>query len=445
MAATIPADLQDALHRYCASDPEKFGLYLSFCNTAGGGMSAFRSLIGLLRREVSSKVPFLRPAPGRLRGARVLFDATLGDKHAALWVPLALGLMDRGIPVGLALADRGLPADVAPRFPATGAPERLIVSEAAPAGRHNRSSNSLPPLRGTALLNARMLLRYASRMREAWSTILLGSPVTTVVTTSPSSPWSAAMVGAANDLGLKSVFLMQGFPSGVWGFPSCTTAVTWSPLGERVLREHGWGERAIIVACSPVVPDPGERAKLQQQGRARLEIPQEGRVILFLGQKSQDQAFAFDGYIESCRFIGSALAKMVGQGCHIVLRPHYGEGTGETAAVIRGAGVSSLIVSHDASLWEDLLAADVAVSLHSAALEEAWMAGVPIVQAVRPGTLPLLDFSVLRAHLAQGSDELVRILSMLLDPSEERRYGPESCGALRLADLLDKLAEEAHE
>ena len=79
----------------------------------------------------------------------------------------------------------------------------------------------------------------------------------------------------------------------------------------------------------------------------------------------------------------------------------------ETESILRGETGRSITVTHGTSLYEDIAAADVVLSMHSTALEEAYLAGRPVIQ-VRVEGFPLtVDFRTVDAPLARTPEALV--------------------------------------
>ncbi len=87
------------------------------------------------------------------------------------------------------------------------------------------------PWSGTFGLSFRLLRRYSRRLVSNWSSMLTNSPIEAVVTTTPFSLWSAAMVCAARTQGIHAIYVTQGLVSNVFASPSCDSAIVWSPYG----------------------------------------------------------------------------------------------------------------------------------------------------------------------------------------------------------------------
>jgi hypothetical protein len=246
-----------------------------------------------------------------------------------------------------------------------------------------------------------------------WMSILRQSSVRIILTTYPASNWTNALLYASRQLGIHCVYMQQGLPASWLSIlPNCTAAVVWSHLGSATLRANGFSDRPVIIARNPSIPEPEIVATLRTRRRKELGLAAGDLCVLVLGQKSVDQVFVGKGYRETCNLVGRGLAIAVRSGRVIpFLRPHYGDLTGETERALRQHELPILLMSKDSPLQEDIAAADVVLSMHSTAMEEAYLMGRPLVQTVADGVEPVLDFGLLGAPLVRSSVELARCLA----------------------------------
>lgn len=408
---------KEEIKTYCMAEPHRYGLFLPACNMAASTrIQEARMVLGLIRRELSAAVLPKGRYVGQPSQARILFDASCGGFHAALWLPTAIRLMELGIPVGFAYPRGRIPAELIYFDTENGKRGYELLPLPEIAGKTDRPAEGIwprddIPWSGMFGMSFRLLAHYNRRLIATWATILNGSPVEAVVTTIPFGSWSAAMVYAARKQGTHAIYVVQGLPSDIFASPCCDSAIVWSPLGDQLLRRGGLDGQAIHVAANPTLPSLSEHLRLRQEGRRHRGVANADIVVLILGQKSEDQVFKVAGYPETVGIIGAGLNAVCRKEDTVVaLRPHYNETSPETEGILKGKGLKNLAVWREAPLQEDLACADLVVGMHSTAMEEAFLAGKPVIQVYAGHAEPEVDFRVLGCPLARSAKELAGLV-----------------------------------
>ena len=412
--------LLDELVKYCRSNPRYYGMILPAFRIAVSRKNMVRSVASLTRRELLSHSANELDRVQELT-SNVLVDASLGTIHAALWLPVAHTLAQSGVKVGLTSSHNHLPLDLDGRqelrdkswfefipMPVTGMwnpGERLPPLREYIAGL---------PWRGIFGLAIALMQKWTDRMIHAWASILSTSSVKVFVTTEPYSCPVNALVYAARNLGIKTVLMQQGFPDGgAWRVPACDIAVVWTRLDMTLLRQNGWLDTRILIANNPGLPDPGTLREQRSKRRKELGLQELDFCVLFLGQVSLERdMFPVPGYLETCEMLGRGL-KLAMQSTSLIplLRPHPTDTKRETERVLGCTNLPVLAVSHGASLLDDLAAADVVISMNSAALEEAHLVGRPTLQIIASGFSRGVDFSIIGTPVARTAEELASLLT----------------------------------
>ena len=415
---TISEVTRKEILEFCRGSPRHHGLYLTLCNVSVGRLRQARLIVGLARRRVTMKVAPVA-ATSCLGTTELIVDASQEGKHAALWYPVALDLAERGVKVGLVTSSRASPVD--PRqqreldkSPCVGYlvfPDRWTPSDH-PSG--DGIKGRMPTSLSGGLLGAaaELLLRYAESLADAGESLLSRTRARAVVSTTPYSLWSHALLLAARRLGIRTVCMQQGLPTlDCWTLPVCDTAIVWSQLGNQLLSQRGWVPEQVVVSRNPAIPTAETALALRHSRRRTLGLADNDFCVLFLGQVSSDMTFRVAGYIETCRMVGLGLSYAKrSRPVVVLLRPHYRDKRRETERALR-KDVPSIAVSQRTRLYDDIAAADVVISMYSTAMEEAYLMGRPIVQAVAEGCELGYDFRLLGAPLVRSSAELARCLT----------------------------------
>jgi hypothetical protein len=204
--------------------------------------------------------------------------------------------------------------------------------------------------------------------------------------------------------------LAQGVPVLAWQFPICDIAVVWSKLGAASLLEHGWQDKYIL-AKNPSIPSAKVLQDARSARRRQLGFQETDFCVLFLGQILADGTILIPGYRETCETVGEGVSFAM-KTSHLVfmLRPHYSEKTSDTEQILHESGLDSIVVSYEKSLAMDIAAADLVISMHSGALEEAYLMGKPIVQVVSLDFPLPLDFRHIDAPLVRTPQDLANLL-----------------------------------
>lgn len=404
------------IERWCHENAQYYGLFVPMCQMASSFLVRARYTGGLLRVGPVGSA-FARTGPSRMiKEATVLFDASLGGYHSALWLPVAESLLSRRIRLGFVYQGSRLPAaltELESNYENGGwgafcLPDSALWST---GPKVSFPPNELVPWKGSFGMSVRILVYHSRVLAAAWRAILERSEVQVVVTTLPFSPWHSGLVLAASDLGISTVYLMPALPSAAWGFPICDTAVVWSPLGKKALQELGWGEKEILTAGNPTIPLPNQCRALRKVARAQRGLAEREFLILVIGQPSCDRGFVVDRYAETWAAVGKGLGTICNENeVQVALRPHHSDGKAETEGFLRSRGLGKLVVWREAPLLEDLACADLVVGMHSTAMEEAFLAGKPVVQVYAGDAEPEVDFRILGCPLARNAEELAEIV-----------------------------------
>lgn len=442
--------LIEELEGFCLANPRYIGLFKSASNVAGRPFSQLRSMAGLVRREVGARFrrPLLPPSQSK---SRVLVDAISGAPHIGLWLPIARDLVREGHSVCLAHMYARFEENIVKEAPELGDRtwyELVRVSEGSGPrsgwGRQRgRWKGGTLPWRGLFGAMVKMQMRCTDRLIGAFEEVLLACAARAVVTAHPLVEWSSALLAAARRVGVTSFWVQEGLPGiGIWRDQMCDYAIVWSELGKAALRRHGWPDEKVLIGRCPSIPDQDLMQEGRKVRRAALGVSAKEVCVLYLGQKGFDQAFEVKGYYETVHIT----AKGTAEACESmdlvpVFRGHPGESTGETLSIFESYRIPGLLVSCGSSLMDDVAAADVVVSMHSSAMEKAYLAGRPIVQVLATGVAPAADFSVLGAQCVETASELRDVLVGVdwIRTGDRRGTAHPSAGAL----IADRLSEAA--
>jgi hypothetical protein len=440
----IGLDAAAELAAYYTTRPRFFGLFLTACNLRVNRLAALRCAIGATRRSVLMRaaVPF---DAGLRISAQVLVDAPTGAKHAALLLPIAAELTEKGVSVAMVYHGRRSLEVIRSRFGGRdSSPFELVgLPDTAPRQfRHQLPSvtayrRSLP---WQGLFGHAMALceRDSDGCASMWKAVLRRSSVRMVVTTYPHTSWTNALLYAGRELGIQCVHVQQGLQQGYLAkMPNCTAAVVWSRIGSAYLEKDGFLGRPIIIARNPSTPKPEVTETLRKKRRSDLGLAKDDVCALVLGQVSTEHLDFGDGYHRTCELIGQGLSIAARSGRVVpFLRPHHRDLAGETDGVLRQYGLSKLLRSESASLQEDIAAADVVLGMDTTAMEEAYLMGRPAVQAVAEGVVHVYDFGLLGIPVVRSPEELARRLmnrgwiAERHEPPVLRSVAEEVCGLL---------------
>ena len=432
------------LAAYYTTKPRLFGLFLTACNLRFDRLASLRDVMESTRRSVLMGAAV--PVDAGLRiSARVLVDAPQGPRHAALLLPIAAELADKGISVAMAYHGRRSLEVIRSRFGGRdSSPFELVgLPDTAPRQFLRRLPSvtayrrSLP---WQGLFGHAMALceRDSDGCVRMWKAVLRRSRVRMVVTTYPYTSWTNALLYAGRELGIQCVSVQQGLQQGyVAKMPNCTAAVVWSRIGSTYLGKDGFHGRPIIIARNPSTPRPEVTEVFRKKRRSDLGLAADDVCVLLLGQVSTEHLDFGDGYHRTCELVGQGLSIAVRSGRVVpFLRPHYRDRAGETDGVLRQYGLSTMLRSESASLQEDIAAADVVLGMDTTAMEEAYLMGRPAVQAVAEGVVHVYDFGLLGIPVVRSPEELARRLTNrgwiaeLHQPPVLRSVAEEICGLL---------------
>lgn len=402
----------DEIRDYCLHNEAAAGSFLELCGAAPSVSAQLRLAAGSTRRLLSNAGPS-RSSASHQR-ATVIAHIRPGDRHAVVWLPIVRDLLRAGLSVGCTDGLdrwRGAPEQREPSDhplsvarisePRGGGSRRSLVARAL------RTWATAVPWRGAFGASAALAIAHTEALTAAWTAELRRLGTSVVVTTAPYSSDGHPLLLAARGLGISTVCIQVGLANNiVWPLVVCEGAVVWSALGEQELRRSGWGSARIQTAACPTIPSPLELRELRETRRRQLGVGPHSRCVLFIGQRTADQGFVVRGYRETVAMVAEAFGLAGDSGVVPLIRPHVSDAQGETESLLAKAGLRSAVISRNASLFADIAAADLAVSMHSAALEEAFLAGVPIVQAVPAGFPPVLDFGCIGARLARTPRQL---------------------------------------
>lgn len=398
----------DAIKEFCSEDRDKYGLFLPLINIAGNYRAQVRTWLGLTFKELHAK-QFFWSRDTDTTQPLVIIDAWQGNRHAAIWFPVARKLMEANINVGFVSPNDSFPSDVlADKSIAT----FLRTEITNPATARFRQTPQPHPIPWGGLFG-RVVKKYLylHHLRvAAWQTFFQQRRVRLLLTTLPCFPWINSLIRACGQHNIQTVSMCQGIPSAVWGFPSTDLALVWSRLGESALQNHGWNDRTIIIAKNPSIPSAEELAILRSSGRKRLGLDDKDYCLLIIGQLSSDQVFQVKGYHATCAIIARGVAQVADPAIVPVLRPHYRDSVGETERILNREGIPLLKVSQGAPLMEDIALADIVISMHSSAMEEAYLAGKTIIQVNDESNEPMLDFRIVNAPLVSNVNALADLL-----------------------------------
>ena len=409
------------LATHYTAKPRLYGLFLNACVLRINRLAALRCAIGMTYRSVLSgpAVPF---DAGLRISAHVLVDAPLGPRHAGLLLPIAVELAEKGRSV--AMAYRGQRHPRATGFRLGEQSSSRFESVTLPESSPRRFLRSLPsvaayrkslPWQGLFGYTMALLERNSDGLVGMWKTILQRSNVRVVLTTYPLSNWSNALLYASRQLGIQCVYLQQGLPPVyLSSMPNVTAAVVWSRLGSAILEKNGFIGRPIIIARNPSIPVPKMVDTLRTKRRKDLGLRAGDLCVLVLGGIWTDYVYTERGdldYRRTCELLGRGLS-IAARSSRVVpfLRPHYRDLAGETERALRQHELPILLLSRNAPLHEDIAAADVVLSQDSTAMEEAYLAGRPVVQIVAEECYEG-DFGLLGIPVVRSPDELARCLT----------------------------------
>src|SRR5205807_2860849 len=118
------------------------------------------------------------------------------------------------------------------------------------------------------------------------------------------------------------------------------------------------------------------------------------------------------GYLDTVGLIRDALAQSAKRlpDLFVLFRRHYNERSHETENVLRSADAFRLAVSDEPDLMSDVAGSDLVIGMDSAALEEARLAGRPIIQVIASGYTSDVDFGLLGAPRAHDVDTLTDLM-----------------------------------
>ncbi len=420
------------MERYCLDNPRYVGLFISGSILSANTLIQIKNIVSKIKKEFRFFLKRSKELPN-IQSAQVLFDASLiNPHHVSLWLPVAINLAQNGITVGLVTNKSDLDIDVSqwPQLQDQSWFELISLTE-----EHNKefllnfrllkSYLSKIPWKGLFSLSIILQQLTIDRLIYVWNKVLSGTTAKLVISTSPIAYYSSALIYASRIHNIKSIQLTQGFPILGWRFPSsCDLVFLWSELGKNLLLENGW-VNDYQLANHPGIPPIEDLQEMRNQRRKELGLAGSETCALFLGGKTSDKGFGGNGYLETCQIVGEGL-NMATKSGHIVpmLRPHPSEVIPETEMILRKL-VPSLKVSQETLVIRDNAAADIVISLHSGALEEAFLIGRPIIQVLSPGINSPIDFRNIGVPLVQNPNDLAKfILNQDLIPQITRTSLP---------------------
>ena len=172
--------LQAEFEAYCRVEPSRYGLFMVGCGAIGRPLVQAQMIAAYGRQELKARrFPGARPSSDWPR-VDVMIAATLGGRHAALWVPIARELHERGWKVGLASFRSRLPADLVCHpvmedpswFHFFSIPEHGFGEAYRPLPLWDLMRPSAP-WQGGFGVTINLLRAYHQRMSSAWKDVLI--------------------------------------------------------------------------------------------------------------------------------------------------------------------------------------------------------------------------------------------------------------------------------